>query len=444
MNNSNLASPELPDLDRLEALVREYGNTPLLGAGRTRKVVMGEIHSMFARRAQPEGMSTALREVTDKLAATAAENLSLNMANIDLRDQLARVTGIRPEGEAPQAEQVGVCASARHCDFYRAAPQTALPEGCVASDMHPAAIVYTDDQLIAYGVAEAHAAQHAESGAPAPDAERVDAIVTGLYRRFKDWSKRGFGPDDVTWCEVKADVIALIASGAAEGGAQVELPSNEELESVWENHVGHPADFAADVLQRWGGWQPGLLGYGGKLAEALAAQSQGAQAVLRPLSAGLPDPGEHVRVLVYTEGVDFAGDQYFDILTEDLWEPDPDMREEIADAATHWMPLPMPGAALAAKAEAPAPADDVLGQQRWSKEAEMLESWSKPAAQQAAAPGALSEGWTLAPAKSDGAMNAAAKREYERPEATWGTIYAAMLAAAPSAPGTQEAPKEGA
>jgi hypothetical protein len=38
----------------------------------------------------------------------------------------------------------------------------------------------------------------------------ADAIVAGLYRRFKDWSKRGFGPDDVTWCEVKADVINLL------------------------------------------------------------------------------------------------------------------------------------------------------------------------------------------------------------------------------------------
>ena len=63
-------------------------------------------------------------------------------------------------------------------------------------------------------------AQHAESGAAAAADERVDAIVTGLYRRFKEWSKRGFGPDDVTWCEVKADVIELIASGGAVLAAQ--------------------------------------------------------------------------------------------------------------------------------------------------------------------------------------------------------------------------------
>lgn len=41
--------------------------------------------------------------------------------------------------------------------------------------------------------------------------QRVNAIVTGLYRLFKGWSKRGFGPDDVTWCEVKAEIQKLVA-----------------------------------------------------------------------------------------------------------------------------------------------------------------------------------------------------------------------------------------
>jgi len=42
----------------------------------------------------------------------------------------------------------------------------------------------------------------------------------------------------------------------------VEYPTNEELEELWYgSHLGHPADFAADVLERWGGAPPGLLGY---------------------------------------------------------------------------------------------------------------------------------------------------------------------------------------
>lgn len=40
----------------------------------------------------------------------------------------------------------------------------------------------------------------------------ADRIVTSLYRKFKDWSKRGFGPEDVTWCEVKAEIVELLAA----------------------------------------------------------------------------------------------------------------------------------------------------------------------------------------------------------------------------------------
>jgi len=46
---------------------------------------------------------------------------------------------------------------------------------------------------------------------PSSPSTTVDEIVTRLYRRFKEWSERGFGPDDVTWCEVRADVIEMVA-----------------------------------------------------------------------------------------------------------------------------------------------------------------------------------------------------------------------------------------
>ncbi len=46
----------------------------------------------------------------------------------------------------------------------------------------------------------------------------VDEIVSRIYRRFKEWNKRGFGPDDVTWCEVKADIISIITSLAETRG----------------------------------------------------------------------------------------------------------------------------------------------------------------------------------------------------------------------------------
>lgn len=43
-----------------------------------------------------------------------------------------------------------------------------------------------------------------------PDDLRADEIVSRMFLRFRDWSRKGFGPEDVTWCEVRADVLALI------------------------------------------------------------------------------------------------------------------------------------------------------------------------------------------------------------------------------------------
>lgn len=70
--------------------------------------------------------------------------------------------------------------------------------------------------------------------------------------------------------ELSGDELTALTVAIAVMGNPPAIPCNEELERVAEGHQGHPADFAADVLQRWGGWQPGLLGYGGKLNANLA------------------------------------------------------------------------------------------------------------------------------------------------------------------------------
>lgn len=62
-----------------------------------------------------------------------------------------------------------------------------------------------------------------------------------------------------------------------------------------------------------------------------------------PISVGLPPFGKGERVIVYTEGVDFAGQQYIDIKADDLWETDPEQMSQVVVAATHWMYLPRPG-----------------------------------------------------------------------------------------------------
>ena len=62
-----------------------------------------------------------------------------------------------------------------------------------------------------------------------------------------------------------------------------------------------------------------------------------------PLSEGKPDPEQYPRVLIYTEGLDFAGEQVFDVKADDL-DPrafdDADDQPEVCRAATHWAPRP--------------------------------------------------------------------------------------------------------
>jgi hypothetical protein len=70
------------------------------------------------------------------------------------------------------------------------------------------------DDSIRAAILAYESAKTKEAASPAapgiPSEEEIDRVVTGLYRRFKDWSKHGFTADDVTWCEVRADVVALI------------------------------------------------------------------------------------------------------------------------------------------------------------------------------------------------------------------------------------------
>lgn len=63
------------------------------------------------------------------------------------------------------------------------------------------------------------------------------------------------------------------------------------------------------------------------------------------LTDRMPNPDEHDRVLIYTEGVDFNGVQFFDVKAETLNEcfyADPEEQPEVCQHATHWMPRPQP------------------------------------------------------------------------------------------------------
>lgn len=65
---------------------------------------------------------------------------------------------------------------------------------------------------------------------------------------------------------------------------------------------------------------------------------------MTPVSERLPEFDETLRVLIYTEGHDFGGEQFFDVKAVDLYDPShPDeVRPEVCEYASHWMPLPYP------------------------------------------------------------------------------------------------------
>lgn len=65
----------------------------------------------------------------------------------------------------------------------------------------------------------------------------------------------------------------------------------------------------------------------------------------RSLAVELPLFDEHERVLIYTDGSDFNGEQIFDVPAVELWNAHSDQAggtDEVITAATHWCPRPLP------------------------------------------------------------------------------------------------------
>lgn len=63
------------------------------------------------------------------------------------------------------------------------------------------------------------------------------------------------------------------------------------------------------------------------------------------LTDRMPNPDEHRRVLIYTEGYDFNGEQVFDVKAETLNEcfyADPEDQPEVCKHASHWAAHPHP------------------------------------------------------------------------------------------------------
>lgn len=70
----------------------------------------------------------------------------------------------------------------------------------------------------------------------------------------------------------------------------------------------------------------------------------------------LPPLDSDKRILVYTEGADFDGEQFFDIKADDLYptpDGEDDTRTEVAACVTHWMERPVPRPAVNTKSASP-------------------------------------------------------------------------------------------
>ena len=292
-------SPELPDLDRgyfkgkLAIIVRDLSHytAPEMARELVRLAKAADESEAVkeARRAQPEGEApqaaplradhrATIEEAAQVLESAAAHNrfkgrTVLEHQQQDRADRLRAILSVQHATPSTASRDAHQLASLilQDPDGGRMVISSPLESGADGAMWFTATNPETRASArITISIEHDYdpaTAQHAEIGAPAPNAERVDAIVTGLYRRFKDWSKRGFGPDDVTWCEVKADVIALIATGAAESGAQAgELPPLPQgVELGWSTRNVRIMGYTYSMMQDYA-------------RQALAAQSQGAQA----------------------------------------------------------------------------------------------------------------------------------------------------------------------
>lgn len=124
---------------------------------------------------------------------------------------------------------------------------------------------------------------------------------------------------------------ALVAASAPAAGS---VPSEHALQSRWARIAASGEQYKAFVAE-----VRALLAQYGAPQDNVGATPTG----LVSMAVRMPDPAEHPRVLIYTEGVDFNGEQFFDVDAESLNEcrfESPDDQPEVCRHASHWMPLP--------------------------------------------------------------------------------------------------------
>ena len=144
---------------------------------------------------------------------------------------------------------------------------------------------------------------------------------------------------------LRAETIRRIALGARRHVAILDAVPPVAL--AFEDGSPDPVRFNGAAIERF------AKGVANAREERLALEKNVVAALtvqFAPLSEGLPDPLEHDRVIVFTDGVDFAGEQFFDVKADTLNAANYDGavdQPEVSRHATHWAARPG-GAALVA------------------------------------------------------------------------------------------------
>lgn len=117
-----------------------------------------------------------------------------------LQDQASQAPGLPPKDEWRKRVSKWV-------DFLDGLKNAPMPK----SQRNTANSIKKEiERYLEYGVGYQEAPASGEVEPVAWDDPAVDPIVSKLYRKFKEWSQRGFTADDVTWCEVRGYVAELM------------------------------------------------------------------------------------------------------------------------------------------------------------------------------------------------------------------------------------------
>ncbi|UXC37168.1 DUF551 domain-containing protein [Cupriavidus gilardii] len=187
----------------------------------------------------------------------------------------------------------------------------------------------------------------AKAEQPAEEARGVDCPHCGGFGEVSGESPGVACPACNGTGKVEEAVRALLAApaagtGQADIGMTISQAKQAVAGTVQKIHV--EADREQQMIDHEAVACPHCGGSGHKDDVKAATGAQGLTWI--SVNDRLPPIGTGERVLIYTEGADFAGEQFFDIKADDLYptpDGEQDARTEVAAAATHWMPLPYPG-----------------------------------------------------------------------------------------------------